>query len=205
MDKEALVVKRDILFNNRTFQGFLPFAEHDYISLILANLEYHLRGDKLENDANLQQIIPYVWIVNPISKKIFAYQRASGKQNYKEVRLMNKISCGIGGHIDREDSDNPIEKAMMRELMEEVVMKEYPQPKIVGFLNDDSDSVGRVHFGVVAIVETNEDVQKGDNEMESGRFYSIEELEALFSDSKNEVESWTKISWLFVKDYLLRL
>ena len=226
MSKATLVVKRDILFSERYFQGFLDADEHDYISKVLENYEYYIRGDELENNSSLQQVIPYVWVINPKEKKVFAYKRASGKQNYSETRLMDKISCGVGGHIDREDSDvkmlehfehpkvqhktqglsnNPIEKAMMRELMEEIVMKEYPKPKIVGYLNDDSDSVGRVHFGIVAVAETTADVKKGDNEMAHGRFYSIDELERLFSDTNYEVESWTRISWPFVKNYLERL
>ncbi len=202
MGKEALIIKRGILFEDKYFEGFLPCDNYDFIPLILNNYEYHARGDELENNEKLQQIIPYVWIVNSKDKKVFAYKRASGKQNYSEERLMNKISCGVGGHIDREDSDNPIENAMIRELMEEVKMKSYPKPKIIGYLNDDSDSVGKVHFGVVAIAETLEDVSKGDNEMAEGRFYSVSELDEMFSDSRYEVESWTKLSWPFVKDYL---
>jgi len=205
MGKEALVIRRDLLFREKYFQGFLSSEKYDFISLILEYFEYHPRGDELENNNLLQQIIPYVWIVNLKEKKIFAYRRASGKHNYQETRLMNKVSCGVGGHIDREDNDNPIENAMMRELMEEVVMSNYPKPKIVGYLNDDSDSVGRVHFGIVAVVEVNGDVKKGDDEMVEGKFYSIDELERLFSDSNVEVESWTRISWPFVKGYLKSL
>ena len=202
MGKEALIVKREILFLDKYFEGFLDSQEHDFIPVILNNYEYHVRGDKLENNEKLQQVIPYVWIVNPREKKIFAYKRASGKQNYSEERLMNKISCGVGGHIDREDSDNPIENAMMRELMEEVIMEKYPKPIIVGYLNDDSDSVGKVHFGIMALVETEGEVSKGDKEMSEGKFYSIDELEKLFSNPEYEVESWTKLSWPYIKDYL---
>ena len=205
MGKEALVVKKEILFQDKYFQDFLSSLEHDYISKISKNYFYHQRGEELENNSSLKQIIPYVWIINPDKKEIFAYKRASGKQNYKEVRLMNKISCGIGGHIEKEDSNNPIENAMMRELMEEVKMKEYPKPKIIGYLNDDSNSVGRVHFGVVAIAETTAKVKKGDSEMAHGKFYSIKELENILSNPENEVESWTRISWPFVKDYLKNL
>ena len=208
MGKEALVVERNILFKDKYFQGFLSVDEYDFLSLILEYFEYHLRGDELENNNLLQQIIPYVWIVNPIERKVFAYRRASGKQNYREIRLMNKVSCGVGGHIDREDLvkvEDVIIRAMMRELQEEVVMSNYPKPKIVGYLNDDSDSVGRVHFGIVAVVEVNGDVKKGDDEMVEGKFYSIDELERLFSDSNVEVESWTRISWPFVKGYLKSL
>ena len=205
MGKEALIVKRDILFKEKQFQGFSKKEEYDFIPIILGNFEYYLRGNDLENNINLQQIIPYVWIINLNEKKVFAYKRASGKQNYSEERLMNKISCGVGGHVDKEDlisKGGVIIKAMMRELMEEVKMKKYPKPKIIGFLNDDADSVGRVHFGIVAIAETKEVVSKRDSEMAHGQFYSVDELEKLFADPANEVENWTKMSWPFVKDYL---
>ena len=205
MGKEALIVKRDILFKEKQFQGFSKKEEYDFIPIILGNFEYYLRGNDLENNINLQQIIPYVWIINLNEKKVFAYKRASGKQNYSEERLMNKISCGVGGHVDKEDlisKEGVIIKAMMRELMEEVKMKKYPKPKIIGFLNDDADSVGRVHFGIVAIAETKEVVSKRDSEMAHGQFYSVDELEKLFADPANEVENWTKMSWPFVKDYL---
>ncbi len=202
MGKEALIVKRDILFKEKYFHGFLTADDYEFIPIILDNYEYHFRGDGLENNSALQQIIPYVWIINPREKKVFVYKRASGKQNYNETRLMNKVSCGIGGHIDREDSANPIENAMIRELMEEIKMENYPKPKIIGYLNDDSDSVGKVHFGIVAIAETFEDVKKGDKEMAEGKFYNVEEFEKILNDSKNEIESWTRLSWPFIRDYL---
>ncbi len=205
MGKEALVVERKILFQDKEFQGFLPFEEYNFISLILNNYKYHQRSEDLENNEELQQVIPYVWIINPSEKKIFVYKRSSGKENYNETRLMRKISAGVGGHIDREDSDNPIENAMIRELMEEVKIKEYPKPKIIGYLNDDSNSVGKVHFGIVAIAETNNEVSKGDNEMLEGKFQTIREFEDMLADSSYEIETWTRISWPFIKNYVERL
>ncbi len=204
MSKEALVVQRDILFKDNYFQGFLPFERADFIKVVLSNYEYHKRGQDLENNPELQQIIPYVWIINPKTKQVFTYRRAPDK-NYTEKRLRNKLSCGIGGHIDKTDSENPIINAMMRELREEVLMSKYPQPKIIGYLNEDISEVGKVHFGVVAIAETNEEVEKGSEEIADGRFMSINELEALFSNPENDIESWTRLSWPFVKSYLKNL
>ena len=204
--EKALIVEREILFKDKKFQGFLPAKDYDFNSIILNNHKYHERGDALENNFALQQIIPYVWIVNSKEKKVFAYRRAKKKQNYNETRLMNKISCGVGGHIEKsKDFGNPIENGMMRELREEVIMGEYNIPKVVGYLNDDSNSVGKVHFGIVAILETEGEVKKGGKEMTEGRFYAISELEEIFSDSENKIESWTRISWPFIKDYLVKL
>ena len=202
MAKEALIVPRKILFQDNEFQGFLPSEQRDFIQLILKNYKYHQRGEELENNSDLQQIIPYVWIINPKIKQIFAYRRASN-QNYTEERLKNKWSCGLGGHIERQDSSDPIMQAMLRELQEEVLMQEYPKPKIIGYLNDDSNSVGKVHFGILAIAETTQLVEKGDEEMAEGRFMSISELESLFSNPENDIETWTQLSWPAVKEYLL--
>ena len=205
MGKEALVVDRNVLFEDGVFHGFLKASNKDYISVILNNHRYHPRGDELENNPSLQQVIPYVWIVDSKNQRVFAYKRAAGT-NYKERRLRNKWSCGLGGHIERIDSHNPIMAAMMRELQEEVKMPSYPAPRIVGYVKNDDDEVGKVHFGVVAVVDTEGPVTKGDEEMAHGRLHTLPELEALFADTKNnEVETWTRISWPFIKDYLNKL
>ncbi len=210
MGKEALVVQRNVLFKDGEFQGFMPFEERDFISIILKNHFYYARGEELENNRDLQQIIPYVWIVNQKSKKVFLYKRGFNANKeageFREQRCMNKFSGGVGGHIDKdteEGSSNPIEKAMARELMEEVVMTDYPVPKIVGYINDDADSIGKVHFGIVAIAETSGSVISRKSEgLSEGRFYSIDNIEKLFSDPENKVETWTVIGWPFIKGYL---
>lgn len=210
MGKEALVVERKALFGDLEFQGFLPRSERDFISTIVSNHYYHERGDDLENNVSLQQVITYVWIVNPQDKSVFLYKRKinDNKKNgeYREMRYLNKYSGGVGGHIDRdteEGSDDPIMNAMMRELKEEVIMQSYPSPKIIGYVNDDSDSIGSVHFGIVGIVESNEDVKAREDEgLGSGKFYSIEEVDRIFNDAENDVEGWTLLSWPFVKSYL---
>jgi len=201
MGREILVVKRNVLFKEGEFNGFVNIRQRDFADLILNNFEYVDRTDELENDSSIQQIIPYVWLVNPVTKKVFLYKRSSGGG---EGRLHNKYSGGVGGHIDKdteEGSENPVIDAMMRELKEEVVMENYPLPKFVGYINDDSDSVGGVHFGVVAIAETEEDV-KPDEHMTQGKFYSVDEVGEIFSSGENEVENWTRISWGFVRDYV---
>ena len=203
MGKEALVVPRNILFEKKHFTGFLPLDSSDFISVILRSFQYAPRGDVLEHDASLKQIIPYVFIVNPRTKKVFAYRRANNEE-YSEVRLRDRWSYGVGGHIEREDSKNPIEEAMMRELQEEVVMKQYPQPRIVGYVNwDEEGKVEHYHFGVVAIAETDEEeIAMGDGEIAEGKFMDVAEFEALLADPKNAFDKWTQLCWPFVRDYL---
>lgn len=210
MGKEALVIKRDTLFNGREIEGFIPIEKRDFISIILdkKNHFYHARGETLENDSSLLQVIPYVWLVNKSEKKAFLYKRVKNlkkePQDYKETRYLESYSGGVGGHIDRETEEgtkNPIEKAMMRELMEEVIIASYPSPRFIGYLNDKSDSLGSVHFGIVAIAETEENVKTRKSEgLGSGKFYSISEVDKVISEGK--AENWTALSWPFVKNYL---
>lgn len=204
MGDEILVVKRDVLFKNDNFEGFIDSTKKNFIDLILKNIEYKIRSNELENDNNWQQPIPYVWLLNPETKMVFLYKRS---KTGNEGRLYDKISGGVGGHIDKkelvENNIDPITQAMMRELMEETVMEEYPKPKIIGYLNYNS-GVEDVHFGIVAIGETTNEVKPAED-MTHGQFYSIDEVEEMFDAKKDQVEKWTLASWPFIKDYLNKL
>lgn len=203
MSREILVVKKDILFKDGSFQGFMPIEKKDFFDIIMQNYEYKERAD-MEQDQNYKQVISYVWLINPETKKVFLYQRSSSGY---ERRLHNNYSGGIGGHIDKdteEKSDNPMESAMMRELHEELLMQTYPTPKIKGWIYSDSGPVEKVHFGMIAIAETTEDAKPAED-MREGRFYSIAEAEKILTSPINTIEDWTKICWPFIKSYLANL
>ena len=210
MGKEALVIPREILFKEKYIvKEFLPMEEHDYLKTILQNYSYTVRSDALEHEYSLKQIIPYVIIVNTRLRKIFAYRRAGNEKHYSEKRLYNKWSLGVGGHIERQDDQDPIQSAAVRELLEEIQMKKYPVPQLIGCVNDDSVEIGDVekyHFGVVFIAETDEEeIAMGDGEIAEGKFMSIEEVENVFADPANQIERWTSIVFPFVKKYLQSL
>ena len=65
---------------------------------------------------------------------------------------------GIGGHISAIDAGsdgnaNPYEEGMRRELEEEVIVESPYTIRCVGLINDDQTEVGRVHLGVVHLVD----------------------------------------------------
>lgn len=209
MSREILVVKREILFPGGAPQGFVEETGQGYIKTVLEKYEYKERNDALEHDTSFKQIIPYVWIVNPNLKKVFLYKRApSTNPHYKEQRYLNKFAGGVGGHIDKdteEKTQDPIHAAMMRELREEVALDEYPIPKIVGYVNDDEDDLGSVHFGVVALAATSQEQIVVTDGGSFGAFYSSDEIDNFFANPENKIETWTTLSWPFVKKYLLSL
>ena len=209
MPKHALVVPRTVLFAGKQFQGFLPLTAHDYVRTILATHTYHPRGDELESNHALQQIIPYVWIIRPRTGQVFMYRRVpneSDKQSkeFLEQRYMGKVSGGVGGHIDKETEQgqqDALTAAMMREIREEVTIRgAINAPQFVGYINDDSDEIGKVHFGLVALLEVEGDVtiQEGQGLAEA-RFYTHAEVDAMFNDAILKVENWTRLSWPFIK------
>src|SRR3989338_496669 len=189
--EDILVVKRRLLFPKKPFQGI---NKEDYSNLILKNYEYRKRDKKLENNTQFKQIITYVWLVNKKKKKVFLYKRS-----------LSKYSAGVGGHVDKNSegkSVNPLWSAMIRELKEEVLMKVYPTPKIIGYINDEEGKMEKFHFGLLAVANTKGKIKPLEG-MSSGILYSIKEMEKLFKNKNNTVENWTKLSWPVVKNYLL--
>lgn len=213
-DKQIMVVKKEIVFENNYFQGFRAAGEVDYEQRIIQNFKYMRRGD-VEQDPNLKQPIAYCAIVNPSLKKVFVYQRSSKDHEYTEKRLQGKYSCGIGGHIEKIDinnNENPIYSSLKREaLKEEVKFVGYKGDpvkniKILGYINYDGDDVGKVHFGMLYLIETDSlKVKPLDSEVAHGEFKTINELEKICSSPDLVVEDWTKIALEPLKEYFASL
>ncbi len=197
-DQIILTIEKNILFNNNHFNGFLEKNKGDFENTILNNKSWTRRGDA-EKDFTKKQPIVYAIILNNKTKKIFLYKRA-GKGNYHEQRLWNKISCGIGGHIDKPDEnlENPLTACLLRELEEELGIS--GEPEILGYINDDNaGEVEKVHFGVLYLIKTNEEnLSPKDGEIATGKFHDLEEIETLSKDF--ELEHWSKIALNALKD-----
>ena len=52
-----------------------------------------------------------------------------------------------------QDSANPYQEGMRRELDEEVIMQTAYRDRCVGMINDDETEVGKVHLGIVHVFE----------------------------------------------------
>ena len=161
------------------FQGFMP-ADSSTIEGIRKS-GFFLEREKAENDPSMKQIIPYITFI--MKGKIFAMRRLS---KGGEARLHNKTSIGIGGHINHEDG-KPIEDGLRREFFEEVMYEGTFQPRLIGFINDDSDSVGKVHFGLSYVVDGDADIEVREKDMLEGRMQAPDEVDT------NALEKWSRI------------
>jgi predicted NUDIX family phosphoesterase len=155
--ERILVVPTELFHRLGYFQGFSREIDR-YMSDLFspANISFRPRPE-MENDPSFKQLIPYVIFRHGEggNESVFQYTRGSGQG---EGRLHRKRSVGIGGHISAEDvgadgCGNPYEEGMRRELDEEVSIDTPYKLRCVGLINDDQSEVGRVHLGVVHIVD----------------------------------------------------
>jgi predicted NUDIX family phosphoesterase len=155
--EQVLVVPRFKLFPQGAFQGFLKESMDEVLCLIKEHAFFGER-EKAEHDPSHKQIIPYVVLTS--GKKVFAVKRLKAQG---EKRLHEKVSIGLGGHINPEDAvsgKTPWESALERELSEEVFFEKKKEAELIGILNDDETPVGRVHFGLVYQLEVLEEKTK---------------------------------------------
>jgi predicted NUDIX family phosphoesterase len=110
--------------------------------------------NELEEDPLFKQIIPYGVISN--KESFYLFKRTSGQT---EKRLQNLFSLGVGGHMNPSDSMESNEQYLIdelkRELYEEVKLLNgclIEDIEFIGFINDDTVPVGRVHIGLLYII-----------------------------------------------------
>src|SRR3990170_1600345 len=156
--ERVLVVPTAVFHRVGHFQGFMPDTGR-YLDELLRpqHVSYRPRGEVERNPA-FKQLIPYVLFrhtARPEHERIFQYTRGTGQG---EDRLHRKRSVGIGGHIAAVDAEqatarSPYQEGMRRELAEEVMVNTAYTEQCVGLINDDQTEVGRVHLGIVHLMD----------------------------------------------------
>ena len=132
------------------FAGFRP-ADPLYLARLLDPAALHFRPrSECETDPGFKQLIPY--LVLTYGGRVFHYRRGAAGS---ERRLTALRSVGVGGHISEADAAggaDPYRTGMVRELTEELEVGPFAE-RPLGFIFDDATPVGRVHLGVVHVLE----------------------------------------------------
>ncbi len=181
-----------------------------------------------ERTPALKQVIPYTLVVrqgcSADQPEVFRLTRTKAGG---EARLHNKISIGVGGHIEpvdlpapeapftgspvsrgsltpqaapggRSNADepaprDPIPGATRREVIEEELDVSGPwRLSALGLINDDTNSVGAVHVGLVQLLEVSGAVSVRETEQLVGRFSPLPELLEEVAAGAN-YESWSSL------------
>ena len=151
MEELVFAIPTDELWKLISYKekGLIP-GNSDILKRIVQNGVFRKRKE-LEEDPSYKQIIPYAIISN--SESFYLFKRTS-KQT--EKRLHNKLTLGVGGHMNPRDTTEPKDQYLInelkREFFEEVKLLNgclIEDIEFIGFINDDSISVGSVHIGLL--------------------------------------------------------
>ncbi len=152
-----------------------------------------LNRSELEEDPGFKQIISYAIISN--SNSVYLLRRISGQ---REKRLHNKLYLGLGGHMNPagsgETGEEYLVNEMKREFFEEVQLSNgclIEDIKFIGFINDDSIPVGRVHIGLLYNIRvSNQHISIRETDKISAFWINENDLDRY----NEEMETWSRIA-----------
>ena len=188
LEEYVLVFPTQLLVQIGKFQG-VSFELDKYLDIIL-NPKNHtfLKRKEAETNPAYKQLIPYALL--QFKDTFFVYRR--GKL-LAEKRLLGNYSLGIGGHISVTDPGlfgSSYDDGLKREINEEVVIESPYTQRVVALLNDDSNDVGKVHFGIVHVLTLEKPLVKPrEKSINETKFLGMNELE----NDMDKFENWSKI------------
>lgn len=227
------VVPRSRVFPDHYPQGFVPFGED--ASALAAGAAFSRRAfeaavrehgffverERAERTPEWKQVIPYT-VVLARPSRASDEEAASAERSVLllkrlkqggEARLHDKLSIGVGGHINPEDlqfaesaaspstppttssatsGTDPVAAGCARELDEELHLTEGYALHPVGIINDDANSVGAVHVGFVQVLTTDGPVAVREQDVLEGELVPPGELTSLVAQGAN-FESWSSM------------
>lgn len=195
----VFVVPRAELFRDFYPQGLTLFGgDHPRSGFdeVVARHGFFVERAVAERTPTWKQVIPYSLIVREQQVFLLKRTKAGG-----EARLHDKLSIGVGGHIEPQDVDdardagalagrNPVARGARREIDEELDIAGERSVRTLGTINDDSNPVGAVHIGLVQIVYVHGAVTVREQGILHGRFASVPELARLLREGAN-FETWS--------------
>lgn len=145
----------------------------------------------MEENFNFKQIIPYIAFIS--NNKVLVYKRSSKSG---EGRLHDKYSLGVGGHVDLEADESKlclqtVFDAAIREVEEELgVIIRRDELNVAFSINDDSDEVGKVHFGIGFVINKDVDLDKGEQDiLVERKFMGKQEINQIYDN----LETWSQL------------
>ena len=144
-DERVLVVPRERIMDARGWRGIVASGAAAMLDVIATEGRFEPRA-AMERDPRFKQVIPYLVLRDRGRLFLMRRTRAGGDE-----RLHDKLSIGVGGHLNPGDVD--LAGGLAREWAEEIAADFVPEFRLVGLLNDDETEVGRVHLGVVYVAD----------------------------------------------------
>lgn len=194
LEELVLAIPTNDLWKLLTYkENGLIKENNDVLNRVVQNGLFRKRST-LEEDPSFKQIIPYAIISN--KESFYLFKRTSRQT---ENRLHNKLHLGVGGHMNPGSSKDLNEQYLInelkRELFEEVKLLNaclIEDIEFIGFINDDTISVGSVHIGLLYNIHvSNKDVVINETDKMTGDWIEKSDLAEFYEG----METWTKITF----------
>lgn len=189
--ERVLVIRRSLFDELGSFHGLNSEITRYLPVFLQPENHFFVPRAEAEEDPSLKQLIPYVVVTH--GEKLLHYRRGSGSG---ETRLLKKGSVGIGGHINDGDGLGEAfdaaayQRALMRELMEELTISGSFIERPLALLNDDSNPVGAVHLGIVHQCQiSSPEVTANESAIAELVFLTLAEL----TDRHDQLETWSQL------------
>lgn len=196
MEELVFAFPTDELWKLMTYKKRGLIRENSEILKRIVKNGQFLRRSELEENPSFKQIIPYAIISNGDSYYLF--KRKSGQI---EKRLHNKYTLGAGGHmnpgVSAEQDEQYLIDELKREFFEEVKLQNVcliEDIEFIGFINDDTIPVGRVHIGLLYNIRlSNKEVTINETDKMMADWIEKSGLVEFYE----EMETWSKIAFDF--------
>ena len=190
-DENVLVITRSLFDQLGAFHGLATNVQAYLPTIFSGENNFFIDRNDAEDDPGHKQIIPYA--IFRFKDKILHYVRGGAGG---EKRLAAKGSIGIGGHInDTDGASGSLANATYlagvdREINEELDIDGTFTQRAVAMINDDTNDVGKVHLGIVHLVDLETDsVKPNEAAITDLEFLTLDELRG----RDDRLETWSKI------------
>ena len=199
MEELVFAIPTDELWKLITYKEIGLIKENSEVLKRIILYGLFRKRNELEEDPSFKQIIPYAVITH--KESFFLFKRTSGQT---ELRLQNKLSLGVGGHMNPGNSMEPKEQYLIdelkREFFEEVKLLNgcyIEDIEFIGFINDETIPVSRVHIGLLYNIRvSSKDVYINETDKMTAAWIDKPNLAEFYEG----METWTKITF----DYYIK-
>jgi predicted NUDIX family phosphoesterase len=186
--EQVLGLSRDAVPGGTDWRGVVDRPFEPLLYALRRGGEFRPR-DVAEEDPTWKQVIPYVVLRDGDRLFLMRRTRAGG-----DARLYDRYSIGIGGHVNPQDGD--VAGGLQREWSEEIEADFVPDFEPLGLLNDDGNSVGAVHLGLVYSADAmGRPVEIRERDKLEGRWATYEEVAAVAEN----LETWSALLFEYLQ------
>jgi predicted NUDIX family phosphoesterase len=187
MQERLTTIPRSLLESLGSFHGVTDF-DSKYFPILDPGNFITVPRPLAEEDPSFKQLVVYFTVREGFDYLTYWRGKAKG-----DTRLHAKFSFGFGGHVNEGDV-SPL-AALARELQEEI--EGFVEHILFqGLINDDSDSIGKVHLGLLYEVQMSNIRPSGESNIEDLKPMHYRQLAEMY----DRMEGWSK----HVYDFLVR-